>query len=41
MKDDTDKKKDRRDVLKAIGIATGAILLIIGLILAIQQLGIG
>ena len=35
---DAEKKKDRRDAVKAIGIATVAILLIAGLILAIQQL---
>ena len=38
---DAEKKKDRRDAVKAIGIATVAILLTAGLILAIQQLEIG
>jgi len=38
---DAEKKKDRRDSVKAIGIATVAILLTAGLILAIQKLEIG
>ena len=40
MKDNAEKKKDRRDVLKAIGIATGMILVIVGLILIIREIGI-
>ena len=41
MNDNAEKKKDRRDVLKAVGIVVGAILVVAGLILAMQQLGIG
>lgn len=41
MNDNAEKKKDRRDVLNAVGIVVGAILVIAGLILAMQQLGIG
>ncbi len=40
MQENAEKKKARRDVIKAIGIATGTILLIIGLIIAIRQIGI-
>lgn len=41
MKDDTtDKKKSRLDILKAIGIAFGAVLVIVSLILVIRELGV-
>ena len=40
MKDDAEKKKERRDVLKAIGIALGTILVIVGLILLLRGIGV-
>ena len=40
MKDDTEKKKGRRDVLKTIGIATVTILSIAVLVIVIREFGI-
>lgn len=40
MKDVAEKKKERRDVLKAIGIASGTILVIVGLILLLREIGV-
>ena len=40
MKDETEKKKAQRDVLKAVCIATGTILLIAGIIVVARKVGI-
>ena len=40
MKDETEKKKAQRDVLKAVCIASGTILLIAGIIVVARKVGI-